>query len=110
MTHQVVVAFVAGTPVEIAHMVTVVLAEQKGAVTLQGLIPFSGQPLDTGFKWNSGDDPEGRPRAAFVCYGIFLVPDQVVFDPRTRVHIQSLGLTEATQESPAPAPLDVILH
>jgi hypothetical protein len=110
MDRQVVVAFVAGTPVEIAHMVTVVLAEQKGAVALQGLIPFSGEHLNTQFKWDNQDEPEGQARPVFVCYAIFLVPEQVVFDCRTRIHIQSLGLSEAAQESPPSTPPDPILQ
>lgn len=106
MPQQVVVSFVAGSPVEIAHMVTVVLAEQKGLVILQGLVPFAGEPLSADFKWGDQQEPEAHRKLAFVCYGIFLVPDQVVFDCRARIHVASLGLPEPAPEPP-PDPVDL---
>jgi hypothetical protein len=96
MTKQVVVAFVAGSPVEIAHMVTTVLAQHTDiALVLEALIPLAGQPVAAVFNRSNGDqEPNIEQRLTFVSYAVFrMQPDDAVFDTRARVHVESLGLT-----------------
>jgi hypothetical protein len=99
MTKQVVIAFVAGTPVEIAYMVTTVLAE--GKIVLEALIPLAGEAIAAVFNRSNGDrEPDTERRLTFVSYAVFSMPDDTPFDTRARVHVQSLGITEAS-ETPA---------
>lgn len=106
MPRQVVVAFVAGSPIEIAHMVTDVLDEQKGLVVLEELIPFAAQPLSADFIRANQHEPEAHRRLAFVCYAVFVVADQVVFDSRSRIHTESLGLIKDEEGPASTQPVD----
>ena len=108
MPKQVVVAFVAGSPLEIAHMVTTVLAE--GKIVLEALIPLAGEPISAVFnRTNGGHEPDTERRLTFVSYAVFSMPDGTPFDTRARIHVASLGLAEVPQEStpmtvPPPGP------
>lgn len=99
MSKQVVVAFVAGTPVEIAHMVTTVLAE--GKIVLESLIPLPGQPVSAIFNRSNGDQElDTERRLTFVSYAVFSMPDDMPFDARARVHVVSLGIEVSEDSTP----------
>jgi len=103
MPKQVVVAFVAGSPLEIAHMVTEVLAE--GKIVLEALIPLAGESISAVFnRTNGGHEPNTERRLTFVSYAVFSMPDGTPFDTRARIHVASLGLEAPEEPAPTTCP------
>lgn len=96
MSRQVMIAFVAATPAEIAMMVTELLAKHTGqygeGILLQSVIPYP--PVPCADIWQNTEAFNGDPtrKLVFFTQVVFLVPDGCAIDLRARVDVGSLGI------------------